>query len=143
MNYSTNGLELTKKFEGCVLKAYQDVANVWTIGYGHTDGVEAGQTCTQAQADAWLLADVQTAVSAVTKAVVVPLTQNQFDALVDFTFNLGEGALRKSTLLKLLNTKNYQSAAVQFPLWNHANGRENADLTARRLAEQTLFNSNG
>lgn len=142
MNYSSTGLALTQKFEGCVLHAYQDIVGVWTIGYGHTSGVKAGDTCTQEQATSWLEEDIQEAVKAVEKYVTTALNQNQFDALVDFTFNLGAGALEHSTLLKFLNAGDYLAAAGQFRLWNHAGGKVNAGLTARRQAEQSLFNTN-
>jgi len=91
MDYSPDGLKLTQSFEGCRLKAYLDSVGVPTIGYGHTHGVTMGMTCTQEQADAWLQEDTQGAVQAVNNLVTVPLTQQQFDALVDFTFNLGAG----------------------------------------------------
>jgi lysozyme len=140
-NLQYTGLALTEEFEGCRLNAYQDSAGIWTLGYGHTAGVEAGDTCTQAQAAAWLLADVQWAVSVVQKAVTVALTQNQFDALVDFVFNAGSGNFQSSTMLKLLNAGDYAGAALQFPRWNQAGGQPVAGLTRRRAAEQALFNT--
>jgi lysozyme len=141
MTYSNNGLALTQHFEGCVLESYQDITGVWTIGYGHTSGVTPGMTCTQEQATQWLSEDVQGAVYAVNTMVTVPLNQNQFDALVDFTFNLGSGNLKSSTLLRLLNAGNYDGAAAQFPLWNHAGGVVVPGLTTRRDAEMKLFNT--
>ena len=140
MNYSADGLALTQKFEGCELTAYQDSVGVWTIGYGHTAGVTPGTVCTQDQANAWLQQDVQWAVNAVNQYVTAPLDQCEFDALVDFTFNLGVGNLVHSTLLRLLNGLDYEGAAAEFPKWNMAGGHVLAGLTARRLAEQEMFN---
>src|SRR5271165_5063255 len=100
MTYSEAGLELTKRFEGLRLKAYQDDGGVWTIGYGHTGkDVKPRMTITEAKADDLLRSDVHTAVDAVSRLVTVPLTQGQFDALVDFVFNLGPTKFAGSTLL--------------------------------------------
>ena len=139
MNYSDAGLALTEQSEGCRLDAYQDAVGVWTIGYGHTAGVQPGDTCTQDQASAWLTQDVQWAVDAVNRYVTVPLTQGQFDALVDFTFYLGVGNLIHSTLLRKLNTGDYAGAAAEFPRWNMAAGRVLPGLATRRAAEQAMF----
>jgi lysozyme len=141
MVYSPNGRAMTEQFEGLRLTSYQDSVGVWTIGYGHTSGVAAGMTCTQEQADAWLAQDVEGAAYVVNSVVTAPLNQNQFDALVDFVFNLGSGNFQSSTLLKYLNQGDYQDASGQFPLWNHAGGVVVAGLTARRLAEQKLFDT--
>ena len=140
--YSNNGLALTQHFEGLRLKAYQDSVGVWTIGYGHTHGVTSGMTCTPEEASNSLMEDVQGAVYAVNRMVTVPLNQNQFDALVDFVFNLGSGSLSSSTLLKLLNQGKYTEAAEQFPLWDHAGGVVVNGLKIRRIAEMNLFNGN-
>ena len=141
MNYSSTGRALTEQSEGLRLTAYQDSVGVWTIGYGHTNGVHAGMTCTQEQADQWLQEDVQGAVYVVNSVVTAPLNQNQFDALVDFVFNLGSGNFQSSTLLKLLNQGDYQGASNEFPKWNHAGGVVVNGLTTRRLAEQKLFDT--
>jgi lysozyme len=141
MEYSPDGLKLTESFEGCRLQAYLDSVGVPTIGYGHTHGVTMGMTCTQEQADAWLQEDVQEAVQAVNNLVTVPLTQQQFDALVDFTFNLGTGALQHSTLLRLLNSGNYQGAAGEFEKWDKAGGKVLPGLLKRRQAERDMFNT--
>lgn len=141
MEYSPDGLQLTKSFEGCRLQAYLDSVGVPTIGYGHTHGVTMGMSCTQEQADAWLQEDVQWAVQAVNNLVTVPLTQQQFDALVDFTFNLGTGALQRSTLLRLLNSGNYQGAAGEFEKWDKAGGKVLPGLLRRRQAERNMFNT--
>lgn len=139
MIYSDTGMKLTEEFEGCRLEAYLDVAGVPTIGYGHTKGVGMGDRCTLEQAAKWLREDIAEAEAAVNRLVKVPLTQNQFDALVDFTFNLGAGNLIKSTLLRLLNKGDYKNAAVEFIRWNRAGGFVRAGLTRRRMAEKELF----
>ena len=139
MNLGAAGLALIKEFEGLRLKSYQDSIGVWTIGYGSTKGIEQGMTITQEQADSLLLDDVKDAESCVNSAVTVPLTQNEFDALVCFTFNLGCGNLRKSTLLRLLNQSDYDAASNEFKRWDKAGGHTLAGLTRRRLAEAKLF----
>lgn len=138
--YSQNGLNLTKYHEGCKLVAYQDVAGVWTIGYGHTGkDVVSGLTWTQQQANEALALDVSISVLSVNSLVKVVITQNQFDALVDFEFNLGIGSLKHSTLLVDLNNGKIQAAANEFPRWCHANGKVSNGLLERRIAERTLF----
>lgn len=141
MKMSNNGLELLKHFEGLRLEAYRDPAGVWTNGYGHTKDVHAGDRCTPQQALEWLLEDVEGSEYVVNKVVQVPLNQNQFDALVDFVYNLGSGNFQKSTLLKLLNAGEYAGAAKEFPRWNYAGGKVLPGLTARRNAERELFNT--
>lgn len=139
MEISKKGLDLIKKFEGCRLSAYQDSIGVWTIGYGHIQGVRKGDVCTQDQADEWLANDVKTASSAVGRLVKVPLDQNEFDALVSFTFNLGQRNLQNSTLLSMLNSNDVEGAANQFIRWNKAGGKVVDGLTKRRQAEKDLF----
>ena len=139
MQISKAGLDLIKQFEGLYLKAYRCPAGVPTIGYGHTAGVAMGQTITQQQADDYLRRDVRQFERAVARLVSVPLTQGQFDALVSFAFNLGEGALAQSTLLRLLNAGDYAGAAAQFDRWNKAGGRVLPGLVRRRAAERALF----
>lgn len=140
LQYSKTGQELTKRFEGCRLVAYQDTRGVWTIGYGHTSGVHAGMTCTQAQAEQWLLEDIQYAVNAVKHYVTVALTQGEFDALVDFVFNVGVRAFAGSTLLRKLNAGDYAGAAHEFKRWDMAGGKHVAGLLRRRVAEENEFN---
>lgn len=142
MQISKAGLDLIKQFEGLYLKAYRCPAGVPTIGYGHTAGVAMGQTITQQQADDYLRRDVRQFERAVSRLVRVPLTQGQFDALVSFAFNLGEGALAQSTLLRLLNAGDYAGAAAQFDRWNKAAGRVLPGLVRRRAAERALFEEN-
>lgn len=142
MEYSKTGLQLTERFESLRLVAYKDLVGVWTIGWGHTgpDVVE-GMTITREQADDLLMQDTQTAVEVVNRLVTVTLTQGEFDALVDFVFNLGETKFAPSTLLRRLNEGDYQGAAEQFHLWDHAGGKEVAGLLRRRLDETTEFNT--
>ena len=139
MKYSSDGLKLTSLFEGCRLLAYKCPAGIWTIGYGHTHGVHEGQTCTQEQADAWLVEDIESTERMVNHLVKVPMTQGQYDALVDFAFNLGASALSGSTLLALLNAGNYEGAAEQFERWHHVGGKDCAGLFRRRAAERAEF----
>jgi len=138
--YSDAGLALTKSFEGLRLTAYQDVAGILTIGYGHTGpDVKPGMTITDADADALLRSDVAEAVATVNRAVTATISQNQFDALVDFCFNAGSGNFLRSTLLRKLNLGDFTGAAAQFALWNHAGGQVVPGLTLRRKAEADLF----
>ena len=139
MTYSKTGIQLTERFEGCRLAAYPDTGGVWTIGYGHTHGVHEGMTCTREQAEAWLREDIQAAADAVNRLVSVLLKQSEFDALVDFVFNLGSGAFARSTMLEDLNAGNFAAAALQFPLWDRDAGRVLAGLLHRRLAEEAEF----
>lgn len=139
MSLSQNGVDLIKGFEGLRLNAYQDSVGVWTIGYGHTAGVRPGDHITQAQAEAYLRQDTGWAQQAVRDNVKVPLTQGQFDALMSFTFNLGAGALKGSTLLRDLNAGNYAAAQGEFGKWVHAGGQRLEGLVRRRAAEAALF----
>lgn len=133
------GLSFIKQFEGCELKAYLCPAGVPTIGYGRTKGVKLGDTCSQAQADAWLTQEYDEFEAGVRKLVTVALTANQLGALVSFAYNIGLGALRTSTLLRVLNAGDYSGAASQFSRWNKAAGRVLAGLSRRRAAEAALF----
>lgn len=130
---------LTEEFEGLRLKAYLDTGNVWTIGWGHTAGVQKGDTCTRAQAEAWLREDIQTAEDDVKLYVTAPLTQGQFDALTDFAFNVGAKQFRTSTLVRILNARQYAEAAEQFKRWKFDNGVEIPGLVRRRKAERDWF----
>lgn len=142
MTPSENCVNLVKRSEGCELEAYPDPgtgAAPWTIGYGRTTDVHPGDTCTQAEADSWLLDELRGFGEDVEKLVKVPLTQNQFDALVCFAYNVGLGNLKSSTLLKLLNAGDYSGACAQFGRWNKAAGKVLPGLTTRRKAEAELF----
>lgn len=139
MRYSKEGMALTEQFESCRLEAYQDSAGVLTIGWGHTHGVEQGMTCSQEQADQWLLDDVADAENAVSRLVKGGMSQDEFDALVDFTFNVGVGAFQHSTMLAMLNDNDVQGAADEFEKWDMAGGKVVAGLLRRRNAERALF----
>lgn len=142
LQYGPKGLALTKSFEDCKLTAYQDPGGIWTIGWGHTGSdVYAGETISQQQADLLLQSDLKASVWAVNHFVDanVMLTQNQFDALVDFAYNLGVGALHSSTLLRLVNAGDFADAAPEFLRWDHVNGTTVPGLTRRRQAEMELF----
>lgn len=141
MKISQNGINLIKQFEGCKLTAYQDVAGVWTIGYGHTFGVHPAQVITQVQAEQFLSDDLVPVESTIRDVVTAGLSQNQYDALCSFVFNVGSAAFRSSTMLKMINAGNYSGAASQFARWNHANGAVVDGLTARRSAEAQLFST--
>jgi len=131
--------DIEKSFEGCRLVAYQDSVGVWTIGYGHTAGVHAGMTITQEQAEASLLADLQTATNAVEYSVHTPLTFEEESALVDLVFNIGSGNFSHSTLLKLLNAGDFTGATLEFDKWDKAGGKVLAGLLRRRQAETDMF----
>lgn len=144
MQTSKNGFDLIKRFEGCELTAYQDSVGVWTIGYGWTQQVNgvpvgAGMTITQSTADKLLSSGIAQYEQAVNRLVTVAITQNQFDALVDFVYNLGAAAFESSTLIKKLNDGDYVGAADEFPRWNKAGGKVLSGLTKRRAAERELF----
>lgn len=141
MIYSKSGMALTEQFEGCRLIPYKDSSGVWTDGYGNTHGVVPGRPITKAQAAADLYANIQSAVNAVNRTVTIQLTQGEFDALVDFTFNLGAGRLESSTLLVDVNKGNWEAAATQFDLWDRCGGKEVAGLLRRRIADTNMFKS--
>lgn len=137
-----NAREIIKEHEGLRLKAYPDPGSggvPWTIGYGHTKGVKKGDTCTKEQAEQWLTEDMAEAYAVVDKAVKVPLSEKQRDALCSFVFNVGGGAFQKSTMLKLLNQGKYSEAAAQFPRWTFASGKSMRGLVIRRGKERALF----
>jgi lysozyme len=139
-SYSDAGLALTKSFEGLRLQAYQDSGGIWTVGYGHT-GPEllAGMTISQADADMMLRADLSVAVGCVNRAVTEEISQNQFDALVDFCFNVGRKNFLLSSLLRKLNQGDFEGAAAQFLIWVNVAGKKSEGLVRRRTAEQSLF----
>lgn len=139
MKISKQGIELIKKYEGLRLKAYKCPSNIWTIGYGHTKNVVKGMHITGKQAESFLKDDLKVFEEAVNSYVKVELNQNQFDALVSFSFNCGTGSLKKSTLLKKLNNKNYEEAANEFLRWNKSNGIMLEGLVKRRKEERELF----
>lgn len=140
---SNDGVNFIKKHEGLRTKAYQDVVGKWTIGYGHlilpSEDYLIHNEISEALAENLLRADLRKAEQCVLKNVSVEIDQCQFDSLVSFVFNLGCGALERSTMLLLLNQGRHTTAAEQFPRWNKAGGKEIAGLTNRRNAEKKLF----
>ena len=140
MKLGERGTEILKYFEGCKLTAYQDSVGVWTIGYGHTKGVYDGMTITQDQAEQMLLSELEEYEGYIENMVTVPLTQNQFDALVVWVYNLVPTNFKNSTLLKELNAGNYNAAGQEITRWNKAGGKVLAGLVKRREAEAELFN---
>jgi lysozyme len=146
MTTGDKGISLIKRFEGFRAKRYLCPAGKPTIGYGHVilpgdPGwlQDADATLTEVQASALLLDDLPEREGVVNFHVIVPLNQNQFDALVDFVYNLGSGAFLWSTLLKRLNEGKYQEAAGQFGKWVYGGGKVLPGLVDRREAERELF----
>ena len=143
MRIGEKGAALIKSFEGCRLEAYPDPGtggDPWTIGWGHTGPeVGPGLSISQQEADAYFVADVAKFERCVTGALLVDITQDQFDALCSFAYNVGCSAMAGSTLVKLLNNGDVEGAAQQFGRWNKAGGRAMAGLTRRREAERALF----
>lgn len=133
------GLDLIKQVEGWRDTAYRCPAGVWTIGYGHTKDVYEGQRITREKGESLLRDDLNQAERAVEKLINVPLGDNQFAALVCFTYNVGSGSLEKSTLRRLLNGGDYGSVPDQLMRWNKVGGKEYAGLTRRRRAEGDLW----
>lgn len=140
MRISQNGLSLIKHFEGLELKAYRCPAGVLTIGYGSTGKhVKPGMVITEDEAEALLRKDVGPFEDAIGKLVRVKLDQDEFDALVAFSYNIGAGAFAESTLLKKLNAGDFGGAYKEFARWNKAKGKVLKGLTKRRAAEAALF----
>lgn len=144
MSVSNSGIDLICDFEGKRLVAYDDGVGVWTIAFGTTvypNGirVKKGDTCTEAQAKAYMAHDLKKFEQAVNNSVTIPLNQNQFDVLVSLAYNIGSGAFNKSTLVKKLNTGDIRGAADQFDVWINAGGKRMQGLVNRRTKEKTLF----
>lgn len=145
MRINNNGISLIKSFEGCVLNAYLDSVNVPTIGYGATfyengNKVKLGDKITSKQADDLLVFHLNLFASKVQSLIKSNLNENQFSALVSFTFNLGIGNFQKSTLLKKVNINpNDSSIKNEFLKWNKANNKILNGLTRRRQAEAELY----
>lgn len=136
---SHTGIDLIKRFEGFRSNAYLCPGNIWTIGYGHTATAKAGMTISKLNAYTLLVEDIKKFQSLVSQKVTVELNQNQFDALVSFTFNVGSSAFANSTLRRLLNRGEYAQAAKEFHRWIYANGTKLPGLVRRRQAEYDLF----
>jgi lysozyme len=142
MKISDKGLNLIKSFEGCELEAYPDPGSggdPWTIGFGHTGKVFPGMKITAEEAERFLEMDVEHFERCVEEMLEVEVSQDQFDALVCFAYNVGCKALQGSTLLRLVNSRQFEAAAQQFLRWNKAGGKVLAGLTRRRQAESELF----
>lgn len=140
MRINDAGLKLLKEFEGCKLEAYQDLVGVWTIGYGHTgEDVSPYWQITQEEADELLRKDLEKFERGVEKLLKVPVTSNEFSALVCFAYNVGLGNLKQSTLLNCINLHNKRQAPNEFLRWNKAGGIPVKGLTRRREAERLLF----
>ena len=146
MKISNNGLNLIKQFEGLSLKPYLDAVNIPTIGYGSTyyeDGTKVtlkDKPITEERATQLLEVIANKTFSEnINKVVKVPLSQNQFDALVSFAYNIGNKNFNWSTLLKKLNLSDYEGASQEFGRWNQANGKILNGLVLRRQKEKELF----
>ncbi len=143
MKISENGIALIKMFEGRELESYQDIAGVWTIGYGHTETAGPNQRISEREAEELLRRDLEPRERAVQQLASVSLNQNEFDALVSFVFNVGVNAFKNSTARKRLNRNDRTGAAEALTWWNKATVkgvlREVRGLTRRRAAEAALF----
>ena len=139
MKTSAEGLALIKKFEGLELKAYKCAAGVWTIGYGHTKDVQEGDEWSESHADHMLEVELEEFEEYINDNVTVALSQNQFDALVSWVYNLGPANLKASTMLKVLNSGDYEGVPAQIQRWNKAGGKVLEGLIRRRKAEALLF----
>lgn len=145
------GIELIKKYEGLRQAAYQDSVGIWTLGYGHTAGVKEGDTCTLAQATAWLLSEIQDAEDVVNNAVTSDINENQRAALTSFVYNVGPGkegvkdglcelkSGGQSHLLQYVNISAFGKASDEFPRWAKAGGVVVFGLMKRRMDERALF----
>jgi lysozyme len=133
------GIDLVEAHEGLRLTAYKCPAGIWTIGYGHTNGVKENDTCTPEQAVVWLENDLIDAEKAVEHLVTVPLTDNQFAALVSFVFNIGAGKFAGTTLLRKLNERGYAIVPAYLKAWIFGGGKQLPGLVARRAAEAELW----
>jgi lysozyme len=144
MKTSANGVGMIKRFEGLELEAYQDIAGIWTVGYGHTGpDVQPGMRISERDAEELLKQDLRPAEENVSRLVRVPLNQNEFDALISFVYNVGAGGFGKSTARRRLNSGDRIGAADALTWWNKATVagvlREVTGLTRRRAAERALF----
>ena len=141
---SDNGYALIRQSEGLRTTAYLDTGGVWTIGYGtikypNGQAVKKGDSCTQGQAELWLQNDCEWVDQCLDKYIKVNVTQNQFDALASFVYNVGENAFAKSTMLTLINRGELKVAALQFERWIYDNGVKISGLANRRAKEKALF----
>lgn len=139
MNLGPRGEALIKGFEKLMLVAYPDEKGIWTIGWGHTSGVTQGLICTLDQAEIWFLGDTAMAVAGVNSTLTRHVTQNQFDALASFTFNVGIGNEAHSTLIRVVDAGDEAAAADEFLKWDHVGKKVSAGLDVRRHAERALY----
>ncbi len=141
LSVSSDGLDLIKQFEALRLEPYQDIAGNWTIGFGHLIAPDENlmRQISRAKAEQLFAVDIAEAEACLRDAVKVPIKQNQFDALASFTFNLGCGNFRSSTMLRLLNGERYYEAGDQLTRWNKSGGQADAGLTRRRETEKSLY----
>lgn len=139
MTISQKGIDLIKGFEGCKLFAYRDSVGIPTIAYGHTKDVKMGMSITQKQAEEFLKSDIKP-IERLLNGMGINYTQNQFDALVSWIFNLGEGNFKKSTMYKnIVARKSDIEITDQMVKWYNAGGRPLAGLMRRRVAEANMF----
>lgn len=131
--------DFVKQFEGRELKAYQCSAGKWTIGYGHTKGVQEGDEISASEAEQLLVEDLTAIADDLNRLVNVPVSEGQYIALLSLAFNVGASAVKKSTLLFHLNHKRYDEAAAEFDKWIYAGGKVSEGLKRRRAAERALF----
>lgn len=139
MKISQKGIDLIKRFEGCKLYAYRDSVGIPTIGYGHTKGVKMGMSITQKQADDFLREDVAIGEKAL-NSCCVNFTQNQFDALCSWIFNLGTANFSSSTMRKyIVARKSDVEITDQLIKWHNAGGKPLTGLKRRRVTEANMF----
>lgn len=136
---SNRGIELIKMFEGLKLKVYKCPKGKLSIGYGHTKTVKPDMIITEEEANKLLLEDIKNVESHINKVIIVPLTQNQLDALCSFVYNVGVGNFKRSTLLKKLNKGLYEEAAKELLKWDKVNNKPLKGLTKRRKIEYEIF----
>jgi lysozyme len=142
MNINEAGIELIKQFEGLELRAYRCAAGVWSIGYGHTQGVTPGMVITEAEADLYLRMDIAEFEAGVEEALEgAPTTDGQFSAFVSLAFNIGLSAFRKSTTLARHKAGDHAGAAEALTWFKKAGGRVLQGLIRRRAAEKALYES--
>ena len=140
MTLLDEAIQLIKKHEGFSSEPYLCPGEVWTIGYGHTQGITSyTYPISEDQAELLLRDDIAAVEKIIRTYVSVPLTSEQYSALVSFVFNIGEGNFRRSTLLRKLNAEDYTGAAGEFPRWIYAAGRRLKGLEKRRREERDLF----
>lgn len=140
MKCNQAGVNIIKKYESLRLFAYYCPAGILTIGYGHTgQDVKSGMQISEHMADLLLIKDLERFEKEISALLKVSVSENQFSALVSFTFNVGSGNLAGSTLLKRLNEGNIHAAANEFEHWNRSKGMPLRGLTKRRMEEKELF----